>query len=275
VGGDARRALLGELIDYAGLFPPAQLPMEQALAGYREARAGAHAWMLHRFVCPTARLSELGAEASWPITVTAKPSELEAIVAYDGPLRLDAVEVRLSPEADADEVARIAESSLPRCFVEVPLGAGMDELLDALADARLAAKVRCGGAVAAPEPAALAGFIAGCSARDLEWKATAGLHHPLRHQDTASGEWEHGFLNVLAAAGVAAAGADTSEVEEVLACADADAFALDATGLRWRGRALGPEARRRFDGYGSCSFDEPVKDLIGLGILEPEAVHDG
>jgi hypothetical protein len=157
----------------------------------------------------------------------------------------------------------------------VALDDSRDELLDAVAREGLGAKVRCGGAVAAPAPAQLAGFIAGCAGRDLAWKATAGLHHPFRDVDPATGEARHGFLNLLAAAGLAAGGADEGDLAAVLAETDADAFTLDESGLRWRDRMVGPEARARFDGYGSCSFDEPVDDLVALGVLAPEAAHSG
>src|SRR5262245_11432403 len=53
------QALLAGLIDYAGLFPPAQLPMVEALANYAHYRRGPHGWMLGRFVCPAGRLAEL------------------------------------------------------------------------------------------------------------------------------------------------------------------------------------------------------------------------
>jgi len=273
---DAGRALLGGLIDYAGLFPPAQLDMADAVAGYRAARSGPHAWMLDRFVCPAPRLAELAAEAGdvdWPVTVTVDLADVAGVASYAGPLAVDAVEVRLSQDAGAEGVARLAGARLPRCFVEVPLGDSTAQVLDAVAAADLAAKVRCGGAVAAPDPAALAAFVAGCAARDLDWKATAGLHHPIRHRDAAGG-WEHGFLNVLAAAGLAEAGADAAGIEAALADGDVNAFAFGDAGLRWRDREIGARARRRFDGYGSCSFDEPVEDLIALGILEA-AVRDG
>lgn len=58
---DARVAALGGLIDYAGLFPPADLGMADAVAEYRAARAGAEAWMVERFLCPVGRLEELAA----------------------------------------------------------------------------------------------------------------------------------------------------------------------------------------------------------------------
>jgi hypothetical protein len=49
---DARRALLGRLFDHAAMFPPASLPLEEALAEDDRARASEHAWMLARFVVP-------------------------------------------------------------------------------------------------------------------------------------------------------------------------------------------------------------------------------
>src|SRR5262249_34701273 len=53
------RALLAGAIDYAGLFPPAQLPLEEAFANYLEYRRSPESWMLGRFVIPAARLAEL------------------------------------------------------------------------------------------------------------------------------------------------------------------------------------------------------------------------
>jgi hypothetical protein len=53
------RALLSGLIDYAGLFPPASLPLEPALDNYLRYRTEPEAWMLGRFICPAGRLEEL------------------------------------------------------------------------------------------------------------------------------------------------------------------------------------------------------------------------
>jgi hypothetical protein len=55
------RALLTGIVDYAGLFPPAKLPLDQALPHYASYRAGPDRWMLGRFILPAARLGELTA----------------------------------------------------------------------------------------------------------------------------------------------------------------------------------------------------------------------
>ncbi len=53
------RALLSGVLDYAGLFPPAKLPLHQALAHYANYRQSSDSWMLGRFVLQAARLGEL------------------------------------------------------------------------------------------------------------------------------------------------------------------------------------------------------------------------
>jgi hypothetical protein len=53
------RALLTEIVDYAGLFPPARLPLREALHNYVTYRQEPEAWMLGRFVVPLARLGDL------------------------------------------------------------------------------------------------------------------------------------------------------------------------------------------------------------------------
>lgn len=288
---DARHSLLRRLIDFAGLFPPARLGMEDAVAAYREAALGRHAWMLDRFICPASRLAELSALLEdgerLRLAVVVDDADLgdadalaralakiaAAVEDAGGALVAQLLEVRLA-DGDAEAGVRglreaLTATSLPepvRTFVEVPLDAGLDAALAALAGGGVAAKVRCATPSAVPSPAALAAFVAGCAARDLSWKATAGLHHPFRHRDEATGQVQHGFLNVLAAAGLAA-GDGEAALADALADDDPASFALDGAGLRWRGRRVDAGARTRFVGYGSCSFDEPIEDLEALGAL--------
>ncbi len=61
----ALRALMANTIDYAGLFPPAALSMEDAVAEYRKQRRGSAAWMVGTFVVPIGRLDELAATDLW------------------------------------------------------------------------------------------------------------------------------------------------------------------------------------------------------------------
>lgn len=53
------RAFMEKLIDYAGLFPPADLPMETAIQNYAAFLNDQDAWMLGRFIIPSSRLHTL------------------------------------------------------------------------------------------------------------------------------------------------------------------------------------------------------------------------
>jgi hypothetical protein len=241
----ARRAALEGLFDHAALFPPASMPTAEALAEDRRVRAGDEAWLVRRFVCPLSRLSELG-DADLPLSVVLDAAADERL--RDG--RVEAVEI--PPGRAADGLPRGVEAYVER---------SLDELgwLDGLAAAGLRAKVRCGGA-AVPPVEALAAFVRRCRALGLPFKATAGLHHPIR------GEREHGFLNLLAASAFA------GDEEAALAERDPRAFTFDDDRFAWRGRAAGAAELARirrdlFTGIGSCSISEPVDDLRTLGIL--------
>lgn len=290
---DARREALGGLIDYAGLFPPTALGMDEAVAGFRAARATASAWMAHRFICPADRLVDLAralittmaaGEEAWPIVVTATPDDLRTVKDFAAEMgraaRVEVVEMRLPDDADEPAIGGLLAAFDKVVFFEVPWSGPVEECLGMLAAAReasgraLGAKIRCGGLVAEafPPVEAVGGFLVACSRLALPVKATAGLHHPFRHLDPATGFTHHGFVNLLAAAGFAHRGDEVDRVAEVVAETDPDAFDLDAAGLRWREERLDAAALAAtrgdlFVGYGSCSFDEPVEDLTALGVL--------
>src|SRR4051794_1750480 len=53
----ALRALLSRSIDYAGLFPPAELPLDLSLRNYADYLRTDEFWMLNSFVLPIAKFS--------------------------------------------------------------------------------------------------------------------------------------------------------------------------------------------------------------------------
>jgi hypothetical protein len=300
VTAESARALLTGLVDYAGLFPPAALRMDDAVAEYARWRRSPEAFMLGRFVVPAARLVELGraADAHWPEPGAAEPWRLSALVGADGRgdaarvvsfntshagrAIVDAVELKAATPTEADEALEALPPGLT-AFVEVPLDEDLDGLLAALKRRGARAKIRTGGIVpeAIPDPADVARFITACAAAAVPWKATAGLHHPVRaeqaltYEPTSPRAVMHGFFNVFAAGVFARAGATPADLEAVLREQQASAFRFDDAGLAWRRlRASTREiaaTRRDFAGsFGSCSFAEPLADLRALGVLAPE-----
>jgi hypothetical protein len=262
----AERILFERLIDDAGLFPPARKPMERAVADHREAKAGAHAWMLGRFLCPASKLDELAAaEPDFEVGVildgTDWRADLGAIERFPGTVAL--VEAKLP----ADAAALVAAAGDRDVFLEVPWSdpRTLTAALEDVSAAGAGAKLRCGGltAEAFPPDEAVASFITECRRLRLPFKATAGLHHPFRTRDDEIGVLQHGFVNLLAA--TAAPTADTLKI-----VAEQDPGAFDVTGddIGWRGNyGDAAEARGSFTAFGSCSFAEPVEDLTAHRVL--------
>jgi hypothetical protein len=136
-------------------------------------------------------------------------------------------------------------------------------------------KVRCGGpsAESIPSTAALAHLLAVCRERGVPFKATAGLHHPVRHDDAALGVKAHGFFNLFGAAVLGYAHSLTEEeLLPILEDERAEDFVFDDSSFQWRGIPIYLETmqrvRERFvTSFGSCSFEEPIADLQHLGLL--------
>jgi hypothetical protein len=260
---DARHALFGGLIDHAALFPPASLDMPEALEADRRARASEHAWMLDRFIVPASRLHELPPDAPrLSVVLDGGEGDLEAVRdAVTAGRRVELVEARIDPAWIPDTQALVNEK-LPgvRAFWELSPGRGLRGAVAAVREARAGAKIRCGGTTL-PSVQEVAAFVAACRDAGVRFKATAGLHHPIRSGD------RHGFLNLLAAAVFA-----DGDLAAIVGEEDPQAFTLDADGFGVHGRRADAqtiaEARAElFVAYGSCSFDEPVDDLAALGLL--------
>ena len=53
------KIFLSQIVDYAGLYPPANLPLEEAFRNFVKYQHDAEVWMLSRFIIPAKRLAEL------------------------------------------------------------------------------------------------------------------------------------------------------------------------------------------------------------------------
>lgn len=289
--------LLHELIDYAGLFPPAALDMPTAVANYAAYRREPHAALLGRFVVPATRLDALATAARpqfeesapaapWRISALGGAdlaADLAAIQAFNqqqaGLALIDTIEVRAAEVIEIEQTLAALPAWLT-AYVELPLSAELDRLIPALARLGGRAKVRTGGttADAFPATADLVRFIQSCGAAGVPFKATAGLHHPLRAvqrltyaPDSPSGLM-YGFLNVFLTAALVRVGADATEAAALLEERDPGALRFDDDGVRWRDRRVPldtlAEVRQHVAlSFGSCSFQEPVDDLKAIHLL--------
>lgn len=254
----ALRELLKGFLDYAGLFPPAKLPLAVTVKNFDSYFKSEHAWLLRNLVLPAAELGSLSPSFSGTLSVIAN-EQLQA-----APAQLIATFESTQPFPSKQAV-----------YCEVPL----DKLamLDEVKTAGCFAKIRMGGLKpeAIPIPAQVSSFINACADRKLAFKATAGLHHPIRAMHPLTYEADapqavmHGFLNVLMAAAFAWHG--ERDLKPILSEMDPHAFKFDES-AHWKNRSLSTaqirDARDNFiHSVGSCSFEEPVQDLQALGLL--------
>lgn len=180
----ALTALLGSIVDYAGLFPPAKLGMPAAVETFARDRAGLHAWMLSRFVCPVSRIDEFSKVAApllpgtfatsgyrehvasgepWPLTVlcdgaaSADPErgfvkDLERIAAFNirhaheenGLAVIDTIEVKPPTPDFIDSIIDEIPDDIFP-FFEIPSDGDARGFIAALPGHAAGAKIRTGG----------------------------------------------------------------------------------------------------------------------------------
>ncbi|MEO7085573.1 MAG: hypothetical protein ABI442_05105 [Gemmatimonadaceae bacterium] len=290
----APRALLAEIVDYAGVFPPAALDVGAAVRNYHEYSTSPEAWMLGRFVVPVARLGD-ALEAGNSVSNGGQTLRIAAVLGADPVADIghahrfndansnraivDCVESRLSTVAAIRDAAAAAGSI--ELFAEVPAADDPETLIDALAEAGASGKIRTGGVTpdAFPTAATIVRFIRRSLEAGIRFKATAGLHHPLRaeyrltYDEGAACGSMFGFLNVFLAAAAVTAGAIDEDAVRLLNEGRPSEFVWSPAAAAWNGSVFTESdlALLREHGavsFGSCSFREPVDESRALGLIE-------
>ena len=282
---NAMDALLAGLFDYAGLYPPASLSMRSAANNYLEYSRRAHATALGRFIVNFDRLDELRSIAGDSFrrfrlsAIVAENSDWERLAAEirEG-APIDTVEIKCSA-ADMERIARQIPPEVT-AFFEVGMDDAGRDALKVISGAGAHAKIRMGGVVAEAFPAssAVLRMLQAMAELRLSFKATAGLHHPVRsrrpltYQPQSPQGTMHGFVNLGCAAALIYFGGEGSEAEELLEEQDASAWRVTTDAIRWRDRSWTAgqiaEVRSKFLlSIGSCSFEEPIHDLESLRWL--------
>ncbi len=277
--------LLEGVIDYAGLYPPAKLPLAEAVAEYQSILKGEGAWLTSRFVCPAADRdavqSAFGGEEVFLTLVGSGDFAADAdALLKEGPAVATGYEARLPAGGDEllSSLARIKKlvkkvEGEVDVYAELPWSEDLIESMHEVASVEgVGFKARTGGvtADAFPSTGQLAAFITEVVALEAPFKFTAGLHEPIRYRDESLGVMRHGFINVLVASALALThDFSTSEVQALLEITDAAEFALGDGAIQVKGHALSlpeiAELREMFGGFGSCSVAEPLDGLKRIG----------
>ncbi|MFK7765819.1 MAG: hypothetical protein AB8B55_01160 [Mariniblastus sp.] len=299
----ALSTLIKNTVDYAGLFPPAALPMEQVIENYGKYLRSANCNMLGRLIIPAAKLETTmipdHSDSPWQISALLPPcvdGDPAALVA--GIEQIKAFNLAHSKTAncavvDAVEI-KVPTTQSIRTTVElltIPVNAFLEvswddprELIAEIASTKnpnIFAKIRTGAVTPEliPSPDKVARFIQSCAEHNLGFKATAGLHHPMRAQQNLTYEPDspqakmHGFLNVFVAAVIAFEHGKNTDSEstltEILSNEQADKFRFEDDQLSWGDLSVSTERVAKFRAkgiisFGSCSFTEPSNELAEL-----------
>jgi hypothetical protein len=269
------------LVDDAAVFPPGDAPLPEALTAYVGRRDEWYADLVASFVVTDVAIPEVTEAVPVSVVVTGGAGAIAGALklAVKRDLTVAGLEIALRDPDDLPGNARRVTAAVDAVrgegaldedtpvYVELPqteASAGWLTAADVVAEGEHRLKFRTGGLEADlfPTPETLAGWIDAALDRETPFKCTAGLHHAIAHRDHETGFPHHGFLNVLLATRQAFDGATTAEVATLLA----DHYPNDLVALARTSDLAG--ARRWFVSFGSCSVQEPLDDLVGLGLVE-------
>jgi hypothetical protein len=300
------RALLEHSVDYAGLFPPANLALEPALRNHAAYVRTLEEWMLGAFILPVGqfvaaseslsqfdqenplRISALGKKtdsvAAFLESLTAMRDAIRSFLARHGAVAsINQVEMPLPADVEADllrQMRSMVDDLKLNAFLETPADTAERTILllaknnSGTNAGAFGYKLRTGGvtAEAFPSSAQVATALVAATKNRVPIKFTAGLHHPVRQFHASVQTKMHGFLNVLGAGVLAAEhGWDVEQAARMLDDEDPGSFSIDDNFFAWREWKVATGRitthRRMVTSFGSCSFDEPREDLRALKLF--------
>ncbi len=320
------KAFMSEILDYAGLFPPAKLPFEAAFPQYLSLLKDKDSWMLGRFICPSGDVEKMSDfreeinETDAPIRIsllirenwnfTEIPAKLvneisgslHTLQRLEIPARIEMVECRLSAEGQSDwtidSIPEVMDQTITAWSTENLMPASLflevertdswpkniELLMKGLSNWRRKSpehplntgfKMRCGGEEASAFPTVEEAAIAihTCAENQIPFKATAGLHHPVRHFNKQVATMMHGFFNIFGAALLAFRyRLPWTELVKIISDEDPGNFRFEENVFQWKNLKINTDEMtelrtHRVISFGSCSFEEPREDLKSMKLL--------
>ncbi|UCF65139.1 MAG: hypothetical protein JSW33_04705 [bacterium] len=326
------KAFMNGLIDYAGLFPPARLSLEEAFDRFLAYQEHPSGWILSHFICPARLLPKLityrkilqekeikpfltvlpDSDKTPGVYLRAFEKNIQKLDEFlqrmDQWVNIGAFEFRIPSEFLADKTfpplhefflaihEKIKQVGIqhPKLFFELHKSGKWLKYVDLFAkeierfnelildnefselSGIAGLKLRCGGESPEIFPSGdeISVVLSACSARRIPFKATAGLHHPIRQFNLSVQHMMHGFLNVFCAAMLTFHHRlSKDQILTILNEENPGKFLFTDDHFRYGDWILTTpdiqQLRAKYiKSFGSCSFEEPREDLITLGLLE-------
>jgi hypothetical protein len=284
--------LLSAIVDYAGLFPPAQLDLATAIAQYQHHQTEPQSWMLGRFVLKLSQfeqfLQHIPAGQSQVVSLILDGEPEIAIKQLSKLIQSDPLSIQIAaleiPPYPLSQLVKILPQ-LPEkleVYCEFFWEQDWKSYLKVLPSHSVGLKIRTGGLApqAFPSSEQLSLLIFSLAQAGIPFKATAGLHHPLPKICPLSTEPNsllaamHGFLNVAIAASFAYTQTTTlKSIQAILETKTVRDFNFTEQEIGWLDHRLNLAEIQRarsqfFRSFGSCSVQEPIEDLKQLSLLD-------
>jgi len=309
------KELMSGLIDYAGLFPPASLPIDKAIAEYLFYKKSEYKDIVSRFVVPVSSvenlklickehnvknislsviLPEMGFDENNEKAIYQAIDNLSNNIKSNNFIEVSSFEIKLPKNLTAetkDDITQLSKKIISqinllnessRIFFEpYVLDDNWKNNIDIACDIisvnkdKSGFKLRTGGVTkdAFPHTDILAYSIKKCSDLKIKFKATAGLHHPLRHYNSSVKTKMHGFFNVFIGFLIAGKYNPGLEVlKRIINSESPEKFNFTDDFITYGNYALSLKDIKKIKesfmlSYGSCSIDEPIDDLKTLNLL--------
>jgi len=316
------------LIDYAGMYPPANLDLQTAFTNYLYYINSEDEWMMDKFICSIKSFEELSnhdsvlsnqlhdfksdRRVSFSLLLNGGKTTKEFLKTLDNDLKLirsfvsehsvmiemNNFEAKLPDDISDKNNSGACKKFLNDCsvifnenelfgckiFFEPPMNNEYEYVYEKLAyimaeidkkGGNAGFKMRTGGVTPElfPTTEQVAFALKACKDNKLQFKATAGLHHPIRHYNDLVSTKMHGFINVFGAGVLAYANSlSLKEITEIVSDENTGSFKFTEDEFRWNDITASVDqisnARNEFVlSFGSCSFDEPREDLKKLNLL--------
>lgn len=286
---------LEELIDYAGIFPPAALTSIDAANEYGSLIESKDSWIVGNIAWSVERLADFESFADksldWSFAAIGRQSsdatsftdarkadqlEMDRFLSAFSDAEIATYEFKI-PHLDLVERATKQFKSLAKTtdvYFELPWEMDISEALATIAGAEIyQVKFRTGGLKKEMYPASeqLANAIKQSIDLEVPFKLTAGLHEPIAHQESSNGADAHGFLNVIAATSLAYHDdASIKSMVEILNLREESRWKVSSKGIEFDNTSLSSasldEVRGMFTSFGSCSVQEPLAGLNRLQV---------
>tara|TARA_A100001011_G_C14315735_1_gene847888 strand:- start:3531 stop:4457 length:927 start_codon:yes stop_codon:yes gene_type:complete len=279
-----------QIIDYAGFFPPSQLPIEEAFYNFLDYQYEAHNRMLSRFICPAQHLQtiyDLSIQkdtSNIPIIIVGSVKDIENqihwMTMHKDILSFSAAETKFDYRKDGlTSVEKIINNdiNLNKIFLESDIDLKdfrFISFLDNISkNTSFGLKIRCGGAIAksVPHVNLLSKLFILCAERAIPLKFTAGLHRAVRHINNYN-NIEHGFINVFLG-GIAAYSGIKDEIfiSSIIECQNKNKFVFSDSGISFENIQIKvadiKKAREKVTSFGSCNFIKPIEDLTNMELI--------